>query len=148
MVRSEDIAQELTQEVFINLWLKRETLDPSRNIKGFLYATAKFYMLRHFKHNKVVLKYEQYKSSDIDFAASPDEVIIAKELGMMIDIAISNMPPQQQKVIVLKYKKCKSNAEIAELLNISRETVKTHITRGKNELRDVVMMVTALLMMQ
>lgn len=148
MTRSEDDAQELTQEVFINLWEKREKINPESNIKGFLYTTAKFYMFNYFKHKQVILKYEQYKSDEIDFATSPDDIVIAKELSMLIEIIIARMPKQQQKVFQLKYDQCKTNAEIASLLNISPETVKVHLTRGRNELRKAILELIALFMLQ
>ncbi len=146
MLRSENIAQEMTQEVFINLWLKREKINPRMNIKGFLYTTAKFFMLNYLKHQKVISKYEEYKIQELDFADDPHDIAVGKELSLLIDIAIAKMPPQQGLVFKMKYNECKSIEEIANLLRISQETVKVHLKRGRSEVRDILAMFTILCM--
>ena len=141
ILHSEQEAQDITQDVFINLWLKREKVNPQMNIKGFLYSTAKFFVMNHLKHLKVITKYEQYRENDLNFAESPHELAVGKELSILIDLVIARMPKQQATVISMKYNECKSNEEIAKLLNISQETVKVHIKRGKREIREIFEMI-------
>ncbi len=146
MLRSEVEAQEITQEVFINLWLKRDKINPGKNIKGFIYTTAKFFMLNHLKHQKVVDKYQQYQTQGPDFADDPHDIVVEKEMSLLIDIAIAKMPPQQGVVLRMRYNDAKSNDEIAAVLNISPETVKVHLKRGRSEIRDILAMFIALFM--
>ena len=45
-------AEEITQNVFIRLWLKREALDPSRNFKAFLYTLARHEIADYFRSDR------------------------------------------------------------------------------------------------
>lgn len=145
MMRDENEAQEITQQVFINLWEKHDKVDPKKNIKGFLYKTAKFYLLNQQKHQDVKSRYEAYQVNyPEDYMDSPDDIIVAKELSLIADLAISKMPQQQRNVFNLHYNECKTNDEIAELLNISTATVYVHLRNGKNELRGLLTLFIAL----
>lgn len=61
-----------------------------------------------------------------------DKNVLEEELLM----AISNLPVQAREIIVLKYFKGQKIAEIAETLNLSENTVKTQLKRGKSKLRN------------
>jgi RNA polymerase sigma-70 factor (ECF subfamily) len=145
MIHNEAAAQDLTQEVFVNLWTKRDMVDPSKNIKGFLYTTVKYYMLRYLKHQKVVDRWEQYKISDqLDLSDSPHDIAVAKEMSLLIELSVARMPGQQARVMRMRYFEGMSNDAIAEELGISGETVKVYLKRGRAELHKVLTMFIAL----
>ncbi|MDR0954681.1 MAG: RNA polymerase sigma-70 factor [Rikenellaceae bacterium] len=145
MIHSEVDAQDITQEVFVNLWAKRERIDPEKNIKGFLYTTVKFFMLKYLKHQKVVDRYENYKIRDeVDFLDTPYDIAVGKELSLLIEISLARMPQQQAKVMRMKYTEGLSNEAIASALGISPETVKVHLKRGRAEIHKVLSLFVAL----
>lgn len=49
LVKDEEIAQELLQELFLTIWIKREQIDPDKKISAFLYKTANWLVLKHFR---------------------------------------------------------------------------------------------------
>jgi RNA polymerase sigma-70 factor (ECF subfamily) len=145
MIHDGASAQDLTQEVFVNLWVKRDMIDPEKNIKGFLYTTVKYYMLRYLKHQKVVDRWEQYKINDqTELNDSPHDIAVGKEISLLIELSIARMPGQQARVMRMKYGEGMSNEAIAEALGISPETVKVHLKRGRAELHKVLTMFIAL----
>lgn len=133
-----DEAEEIAQKVFIALWEKRHTIDPQKNIRGFLYRTARNYTMNLFNHKKVVDKYLQFKSADFELSESPDELVIGKEMELVIQIAVSNMPEQRQRIYRMRFEDNLSNEEIACKLGLSPETVKGHITLAKKDLEKVI----------
>lgn len=139
LLGSESDAQEMSQEVFIRLWTRREEIDPEKNIKWFLYSTAKFLSLSYFRHKKVESRYEEFISTASNhFAISTDDEMIAKELLVLAELTIDKMPPQRQKVFRMRFEQCKSNDEIAAELGLSPETVKSHLTAGKKEIQNIL----------
>src|ERR1700761_2193214 len=56
-LRNKEEAQDVLQEVFVNLWIKRETLAINSNLSGYLYGAVRNRVLNHFAHNEVKLKY-------------------------------------------------------------------------------------------
>lgn len=136
---SDDEAQEMAQEVFIRLWTRHEEIDPDKNIKWFLYSTAKFLTLDNFRHRKVESRYEEFiANAPQDFALSADDEVIANELLLLAKITIDRMPPQRQKVFRMRFEECKSNEEIASELGLSPETIKSHLTVGKKEIQSIL----------
>lgn len=147
LTKSKDDAQEITQQVFIVLWEKREYIDPKKNIKGFLYTIARNFAMNYFEHKKVKDKYAQVAGRVSDIDDSPYDIVVAKELEILIRLTLNRMPKQRRKVMEMKLDQCKSNEEIAKELKISPETVKGHITKGKKDIDNVIRIFLLLLML-
>ena len=138
LTRSEDIAEEITQETFITLWEKRENIDPDKNISGYLYIIAKNFALKHFRKNKIISDVEIQEDNDPLMNITPDEILIAKEKEILTEIVIKKMPAQRRKIYELSRKEGLTNSEIAERLNISKNTVENHVTSALKDLREVI----------
>ncbi|MCL2098149.1 MAG: RNA polymerase sigma-70 factor [Bacteroidales bacterium] len=145
LTRSAATAEEITQEVFVTLWEKRENIDPDKNISGYLYIIAKNFALKHFNKNKIFLGTEYQVKDDPLLDVAPDEILIAKEKQLLTAMVIKGMPPKRKKVYELSRKEGLSNGEIADRLQISKNTVENHITTALKELREVVALLLLLL---
>ena len=139
MLRSEEDAKELTQNVFIRLWEKRESIDPESDIKVFLFQTARFYAYNFFDHLKVKEKYstwlKQEKGNDY---FSTEDVVNYEETALLFEFALDKMPEQRRKVFEMSRKGGKSNDEIAEELSLSKRTVEKHISLAIKDVRAVL----------
>ena len=138
LLRDSDEAQEITQNIFITLWEKREVLDPQKGIRRYLYQLAKFHAMDHFDHMKVRDKYEDFcRHGDIyDLAA--DDLLQSKEAVLIAEHVIKNMPERRREVFRLSREQKKSYEEIASLLDMNINTVKNHIKVSLRELREVL----------
>ena len=70
---------------------------------------------------------------------SPDEDLIAKDLQLLIDMVVANMPPQRKLIYQLSREAGLSNAEIAEKLDLSKKTVENHLNLALKELRKILL---------
>ena len=70
---------------------------------------------------------------------SPDEDLIAKDLQLLIDMVVENMPPQRKLIYQLSREAGLSNAEIAEKLELSKKTVENHLNLALKELRKILL---------
>ncbi|MDR1273663.1 MAG: RNA polymerase sigma-70 factor [Odoribacteraceae bacterium] len=139
LMRSEEDAKEITQEVFIQLWEKRGRVDPAKSIKGYLYTIARNAAMNFFERKKVYSKYATFVHClQEESSASSEDIIMAQEMATLIDAAISRMPTQRQKVFLLSREEGLSMDEIAQQLNISKNTVESHLSTAKKEIREIL----------
>lgn len=117
-------AEDISQEVFIELWKQREKFESIEQVKAFLYLSAKNKCLNVLKHVNVKDKHIQETmaiSGEED--ESFEEYVIKTEVNAFINEVIESLPPQRRKIIILSMNGLKNN-EIAEELGISVNTVK------------------------
>ena len=84
---------------------------------------------------------EKYRNQFIWVDDLLEERILAEELGLLLDIAIDNMPPQRKLIFKMSRKDGLSNEEISHQLNINKRTVENHITQALSDLRKVLKVV-------
>ena len=138
LLRSEDEAREMTQNIFITLWEKRAIFDPAKGLRRYIYQLAKFYALDHFDKRKVRVKYEEFCQRGDIYDLAADDIMQGKETEILVEHVINSMPERQRQVFRMNREDKKSYEEIAGELGISINTVKHHIKVSLKELRDIL----------
>ena len=139
LTRSVEEAKEITQDVFVKLWEKRESVDPGRNIRTYLYTMAKNAVMNHFDHNQVKQRFQQSAFvADNQANYASDEILIARETEILIELAVSRMPKKRREVFELSRKEGMSNEMIAQKLHLSKETVAAHLSYARKDIREVI----------
>jgi RNA polymerase sigma-70 factor (ECF subfamily) len=134
-VKSEAIAEELSQDVFEHIWTEKDSLPNLKSINAYLFRMAKNAAINHLNHKTVE---ENYASSyTLLEEYSMEEEILAKELKLQIQLTVEKMPKQRRLIFELSRIKNLKNIEIAEKLNISKRTVETHLNLALNQIRRV-----------
>lgn len=137
LTHSMDDAEELGQEVFVKVWLNREKIDPSKSFRAYLYTIARHETYDFFKKQKLI-DADSYRAWQADAEGSPDEVVIAKETELLINLAVSRMPRQRRRVFELSRMEGLSNEEIARRLNIRKNAVEKQLTYAMKDIRDLL----------
>lgn len=136
MTGDKDETKDLVQELFTNLWLNVEQIEPETNIAAYLYVSARNKVINLIRHDKVK---NNYLSSLSNFAnyyqSSILEQLSAKDLSMAIEREIQNLPCKMREIFELSRKKYRTHKEIAEELQISDKTVKKQINNAIKILR-------------
>lgn len=131
-------AEDVVQNVFVNLWVKREMLSEVVNLDSYLFVMARNAVMnviiqRNF-HYVDLLDIHNYGDS----AANAEDQLEAKEMQLYIDMVVSNMPPQRQMVYRLSREQGKSISEIAEIMRLKKKTVENHLNLALREIRKVI----------
>jgi RNA polymerase sigma-70 factor (ECF subfamily) len=103
-------------------------------VKSYLYTAVRNHSLNYLKQNKRALS-TSFDSHERDqFAVSPEETLTEKEMHDAIQEAIHKLPPQCRQIYLMKRYDYLKYTEIAEILNISINTVKTQMKRALKSL--------------
>lgn len=126
-------AEDLTQEIFIELWHQRAKFESLNQIKAFLYLSVKNKCLNFKKHQLIKETYS--KTARIDYIQPFEESIIEAEVIQNLNNAIQNLPVRQKKIILLSLQGF-TNDKIADYMQISINTVKYHKKSAYQQLRE------------
>jgi RNA polymerase sigma-70 factor (family 1) len=121
-----EIAEEIVQDIFTQIWQTRESLAEIRNFRTYLYVISRNRMLNEIK--KMVRERKQYQQWVNTIATTGEENTgEIEQQHSLVDMAINSLPPQQLKVWTLNRRQGLTYQQIATEMNISRETVKTYL---------------------
>jgi RNA polymerase sigma-70 factor (ECF subfamily) len=129
--RSEDIFQ----EVFLAVWIKRHQYQFPRPFKPWLYAIAvnKCHAVARVRRPGILpLEEEAAPSTE---GTTPAETLIATETAALVSSAVAELPTQQRAVLVLRVWNGLSYAEIAQVVGRTEATVRSHMFHGLATLR-------------
>lgn len=121
-VRDKVVAEDLVQEAFIRLWTKRGEYEAIPNLKTFLYVAVKNLCFNYLRDKKETIDYEAAGLENLEDHFK--NYLIEEETYRMITEAVRQLPVQSARIITLALQG-KQNKEIAEMLGISVNTVKT-----------------------
>ena len=137
--RSESDAEELTQDIFVKLWMNRQSINPGKAFSTYLYTIARNTALNYLKHKLVE---ENYKNSfndlDVESADGSDEILFAKEIRLLVEMTVCRMPAQRRRIYQMSREGGLSNSEIAEKLELSKKTVENQISLALQEIKRVI----------
>ena len=135
MVGNRHRAEELFQEVFLAVWLKRQQYKHPRPFRPWLYAIALNRCRADFRLRRsgAVTLPDEHCPADPD--ASPAEHVIAAETAERVSQAVTRLPPQQRTVVVLRVYQGLPYARIAQIVGCTEGTVRSHMHHGLAALR-------------
>ena len=134
MVSGFDVAEDLVQDVFVNIWTRRKKIVVQSTINAYLYKCVHNACLDH--HKKSRLQQIFVKSKQDEDPLSLHDSIKDFELPERVDRAIEELPEQCRKIFKMSRQKGFKYHEIAKELNISENTVDTQIRRALKRLRE------------
>jgi RNA polymerase sigma-70 factor (ECF subfamily) len=131
-------SEELFQEVFLTVWVKRQQYQFPRPFKPWLYAIA-INKCRAVYRSHDLPTVGDVQGDSCEAAAAPDpspaETAIATETANLVMNAVTQLPMQQRVVVTLRIWDGLSYAEIAAFLGRSEATVRSHMHHGLAALR-------------
>lgn len=116
LLRSREEAEEIAQHVFMTLWERRAELDPSKNIRTLLYTIARNAVVNLFKRQRVFEKYQKMQDPGEQDLLTGEDLLIAQEKELLIELAVKNMPPMRRKIFEMSRQQNLSHEEIAQHL--------------------------------
>lgn len=130
-LRDEELAKDFVQELFINLWNKRESLAETGKLSSYLYISIRSRILDYFAHQKVQIKYLDFlKNYQITANEKTDHIIREKEMANYIEKQIQALPKKMRQIFELSRKEYLTHKEIAERLETSEHNISKQIANA------------------
>jgi RNA polymerase sigma-70 factor (ECF subfamily) len=131
-----ELAEDVTQDVFAQVWMKREMLGEVNNFRPYLYTIAKHQVFNKLRTRVFTGDFSTYLQEYFaDESADPSRQLEFKQAVGIIENGINQLTPQQQKVFRLSRFQNLSHAEIAEQTGLSKRTVKNYMVSAILSLR-------------
>ena len=133
-VRDEEVAKDIVHDAFLTLWSNRKRLNPVYPVKSYLFTLAQNCASNYLRHLRVVTGNEQAVTELLE--AANEELDDYEKRLVRLEEKLAQLPEKQREVLVKCVVEGKKYKEVAEELDITVNTVKTHITRALKFLRD------------
>jgi RNA polymerase sigma-70 factor (family 1) len=132
---NKDIAEELTQDLFLKLWEKRHSLKP-QNIGSYLFVAIKNSVIDHIHSGLVANKYLHfYKTFGELYSTATQNIVEFDDLAQAIEKGLTRLPKKTQEVFKLSRLESWSLDKIARHLHLSEKTVGYHLTKSLKFMR-------------
>lgn len=140
VVKKQSDAEDILQEVFLQVWAKASTFDAAKgNVYGWLITLARNRAIDRIR-SKVFQKQHQEISVDEPGTiphtteSNPLDALVVEERAQLVKNALQQIPAEQREVIEIAYFSGYSQSEIANKLNLPLGTVKTRMRQGMKKL--------------
>lgn len=134
-----EAARDIVQDVFVNLWDTRHTLQIQHSLKAYLFALARYRTIDYIRKN---INQEKYAAmaQKLYMQTYPDglQQLEGKELQQRINKALDGLSPRVREVYLLSREKNLGTREIADMLQTSEQTVKNQLVTALNHIRQHV----------
>lgn len=132
-VESHEIAEEIVQDTFTNIWSKSGRIEIRTAVKSYLYGAVRNACLNFIKHKKIERRYEeqeQWKSEGFE-----TDFLELDELQQEIDNGLAQLPEKCRQIFEMSRFEEKKYKEIAEELGLSIKTVENQMGRALKVMR-------------
>lgn len=131
-----ELAEDVVQEVFIYFWNNREVIHIQMSVKAYLYTAVRHGALNVLKKQLIERKHNPQLTEFVEFLQTSEYSDEEQEEINRIRQVMSELPKQCLKVFLMSAVDGKKYQEIADELDISINTVKTHISKAYRLIRE------------
>lgn len=133
-------AEEIIQELFTRVWLKREVPGLQENFAGYIYRIGQRLVFDFFRQLKADKKRLQKFTKLSEAQYNPvEELLLQKECSLLLNKAIEQLSPQQKRVYKLVKEEGYTYKKASEIMGISPLTVKEYLVTGKKNLQQYML---------
>ena len=149
MVRDRELAEDLTQEVFVRTFNNLQRYDRSYKFSSWLFKIAYNLTVDYLRKKRVktisihgspdAVTPERQEATSLALESdteSPAAMTESKELAGYLEEAIAKLRPEYRTAILLRHVEGRAYEEIADIMDVPLGTVKTYIFRARRELRE------------
>ncbi|WP_343308116.1 RNA polymerase sigma-70 factor [Chitinophaga niabensis] len=138
------IAEEMVQDVFLDLWKRREELDITTGLEPYLAVSIKYKVINAQAKLKRAMEYQQYAvHHNPPQGSDTEEWLRFKELKHKLSRLVSALPEKCRITYQLSREEGLSQNEIAARLNVSKKAVEANLSRALKSLRKAFNQLTA-----
>lgn len=136
LIKDQDTAEEIVQELFVRLWQEKEKIKIESSLNGYLFRSVHNRCLHYFEHLKVVERHaEEMSNASPGINEDPSEILHYKELQARIAGILERLPERCGTIFCMSRFEGLKYSEIAEKLSVSVKTVEASMGKALKEFR-------------
>lgn len=139
-VQSKEASVEIVDELFVHIWTHRNKITQINDLKVYLYTATKNASLNYISKKAKQIEAEPYENLQVQIAdgASPEQLMITKEMFQKIKQAVDTLPPRCKLIFKLVREDGLRYSEVAEILNLSIKTIDAQMVIAVSRIRESV----------
>lgn len=141
LLKDQEEAENALHEVFIKIWEKRAHIRPDLNFNSYLFTCLRNFIFDHFKRMEKDQRLRELYMSRMESCTGFDEAAQYDERDQFVQNVVARLSEKRKQIILLNIYEGKSYQEIAELMKISKNTVKNQLVKAKQILREQLVVV-------
>jgi RNA polymerase sigma-70 factor (ECF subfamily) len=136
LIKDQDTAEEIVQDLFFRLWQNKEKLNIESSLNGYLFRSVHNSCLHHIEHRKVVDRHAREMMLEPDLSTEdPAEMLQYSELQAKIARILERLPERCGQIFCMNRFEGLKYSEIAEKLSVSVKTVEANMGKALKEFR-------------
>ena len=136
ILRQRAVAEEVAQDVMLELWRRRESLSVQESLRAYLFRAARNRALNHVRHERVERRGEVTLAGESATAPTAPRKLAEEEIDGAVREAVAELPDRCREVFELSRVQGLKYAEIAGVLGISVKTVEAQMGKALRTLRE------------
>lgn len=143
---NQELSEEIVMDAFLKIWCNREELSKINQFDSYLFTIVRnqaFTAIKRRAHEASIIT--KLSLSNTEYQDCTEDTVSYNEYQHLLNQAINKLPPQQKLVYSMSRDEGLKYDEIADQLNLSKNTVKAHLKRALSTLRVVFANYMALL---
>lgn len=134
IIKDKKACEDIIQDIFLQLWIKRESLQVHSSLKAYLIAATRYQVFRYIRKNPA--RHDLFeKLDDRMVSQSSDHGLLHKDLKQQVDGIVAALPDKCRMIYKMSREEYLSHKEIAERMDISTKTVENQLTIALRRLR-------------
>jgi len=133
------ITEDIVQEVFMEIWKKKEQLNIKISLKAYLRRASVNKSLNYIRDNKIKFEGDDQLKDNLKSDENIQDNLEAKEMEAAVIEAIDQLPPKCRDVFKLSRFEGKTYQEIADIMGISIKTVENQISKALKAMRAAIL---------
>ena len=130
-------AEEIIQDIFLDLWKRRKTLEISKTLEGYLATAVKYKVINWMAVKNRIIREELNDAHENILFTQPGWIDFADFQKQLTD-TVERLPEKCRLVFKLSRSEGLSHKEIASRLGIAKKTVESHLSRALSSLRSAL----------
>ncbi len=135
MLRDRDAAEEVVQDVMLELWKRRDSLVIQGSPQAYLFQSTRNRSLNRLRHLKVESR-EDFDTDTLPATSSSEAAASESEIERVLHETIESLPPRCRQVFEMNRFQGLKYTEVADALDISVKAVEAHMARALRTLRE------------
>jgi RNA polymerase sigma-70 factor, ECF subfamily len=135
ILRERAVAEEVVQEVMLELWRRRERLDPAGSPQSYLFQSTRNRALNHLRHLRVQQRSAPFLAAPEVREASAPSQVVASEIDAAFRQALEELTPRCREVFELSRVRGLRYTEIADTLGVSVKAVEAQMGKALQMMR-------------